>query len=465
MDARYDAIVIGAGFSGLAAGIRLAQFERKVVVLERHSLWGGLNSFFKRGGRRYDTGLHALTNYVPRATRNAALPRVLRQLRLERDALALGEQTYSEIAFPGATLRFSNDSREIESEVERLFPAAQERFAKLCELARADDAYQPDAAPRSARAELTALLREPQLVEMLLCAVCYYGSALENDIEWIDFLVLFRSMFLEGFARPEGGIKRVLDLLVDRFEAAGGELRMRSGVKRVIVEGGVARGVELESGEELRAERVFSSAGSVETLALAGRPGLERLEGPARRLTFFETTWITDRPTAARGHAGTIRFFCESPSFRYAAPKGLIDLESGVICASDNYASASAPTEGRVHVTVPANPELWCTLDEERYREAKALCSEAIAGVAARHVPDPRAGLVAFDAFTPRTIRRYTSHHLGSIYGSPRKHRDGRTEIENLLLIGADQGLVGIVGAMLSGITMANRYALAANAT
>jgi glycine/D-amino acid oxidase-like deaminating enzyme len=97
---RYDAIVIGAGMSGLAAGIRLAQFDKRVVVLERHYLWGGLNSFYKRDGRRYDSGLHALTNYVPRHVKNTPLPRMLRQLRIGRDELELGEQTYSEIRFP-----------------------------------------------------------------------------------------------------------------------------------------------------------------------------------------------------------------------------------------------------------------------------------------------------------------------------------------------------------------------------
>ncbi len=462
MNARYDAIVIGAGFSGLAAGIRLAQFERKVVILERHSLWGGLNSFYKHGGRRFDTGLHALTNYVPRETKNTPLPRLLRQLRLDRDALALGEQSYSEIAFPGALLRFSNDPRLLESEVARLFPASSARFAELLQLVRASNPFAGGVAS-SARARLTDVLREPLLVDMLLCAICYYGSAQEHDVEWDDFVVLFRSIFLEGFARPEGGVKRLLDLLVARYREAGGELRMRSGVRSVIVRDGVAQGVVLENGEELSAERVFSSAGAVETLALAGRTGRESDEGSARRMTFFETTWITDRPHGARGHAGTIRFFCETPTLRYAAPRGLVDLESGVLCASDNYASSALPSEGRLHVTVPANGELWCALPEERYREAKELVADAIAAVAARHVPDPRIGSIDRDAFTPRTIRHYTAHHLGSVYGSPHKRRDGRTEIDNLFLIGTDQGFVGIVGAMLSGISMANRHALVAS--
>ena len=90
------------------AGIRLAQYDRSVAVLERHSLYGGLNSFYKRGGRRIDTGLHALTNFVPKHVKNTPLPKLLRQLRIAYEDLELGEQTYSEIRFPHFALKFAN---------------------------------------------------------------------------------------------------------------------------------------------------------------------------------------------------------------------------------------------------------------------------------------------------------------------------------------------------------------------
>ena len=88
---RYDALVVGAGLSGLGAGIRLAQSGRRVAVLERHALWGGLNSFFKRGGRRYDTGLHALTNFSPAGAKGTPLAKLLRQLRCEGTGILLVE--------------------------------------------------------------------------------------------------------------------------------------------------------------------------------------------------------------------------------------------------------------------------------------------------------------------------------------------------------------------------------------
>ncbi|MGE5195542.1 MAG: NAD(P)-binding protein, partial [Deltaproteobacteria bacterium] len=38
---RYDTLIIGAGLSGLAAGIRLAYFEKRVCIVERHTTIGG----------------------------------------------------------------------------------------------------------------------------------------------------------------------------------------------------------------------------------------------------------------------------------------------------------------------------------------------------------------------------------------------------------------------------------------
>ena len=48
----------------------------------------------------------------------------------------------------------------------------------------------------------------------------------------------------------------------------------------------------------------------------------------------------------------------------------------------------------------------------------------------------------------------------GAVYGCSTKRLYGCTPLENLHLIGTDQGLLGVTGAMLSGISIANRYAL-----
>lgn len=493
----YDAILIGAGMSGLAAGIRLAQYKERVLIVERHSLWGGLNSFYKRRGRVMDVGLHALTNFAPKGRRGVPLTKLLRQLRLRHEELELGEQSFSEIAFPDVTLRFSNDFAVFESEVARAFPAEMDAFRALVAEVMAYDSFAPPDPTLRTRAKLRAQFKDPLLVEMLMLPMCYYGSAIENDIAWYQFAILFKSFFDEGFARPAGGIRPLLQLLVKRYKELGGELVMRNGAQELLVQGERVVGVRLDDGTEVLAEQVFSSAGYARTMELGGQASLPVDHG---QLSFTETMVIADRlprdfgaeayarqdtrfalpsDQVGRGDGATIVFFNDHAHFDYASPSADaplgIDTRSGVICCPNHYATATpdAPLaagwqadEGVLRYTALANADFWKRFDrtsdagEADYQAAKAAASAALIDSASRFAPDPRAFEIDRDAFTPRTIEHFTGHARGAVYGAPRKHLDGTTPLDNLFIIGTDQGLLGVVGAMLSGISIANRYGL-----
>lgn len=59
----YDYIVVGAGLGGLASALNLASNNKKVLVLEKNNLPGGLVSTFKKGRFEFDTTLFHLYNY------------------------------------------------------------------------------------------------------------------------------------------------------------------------------------------------------------------------------------------------------------------------------------------------------------------------------------------------------------------------------------------------------------------
>src|SRR6202008_2807305 len=119
----YDPLIIGAGMSGLAAGIRLAYYDQRVCILERHTTIGGLNSFYRLRGRDYDVGLHAVTNFAVKGTKRGPLPMLLGQLPLSWDKLDLKPQRKSQIAFPSQTLEFTNDFQRLKADVAEKFPA------------------------------------------------------------------------------------------------------------------------------------------------------------------------------------------------------------------------------------------------------------------------------------------------------------------------------------------------------
>ncbi|HUR27782.1 MAG TPA: NAD(P)/FAD-dependent oxidoreductase [Planctomycetota bacterium] len=461
----HDTLIIGAGMSGLAAGIRLAQFDRRVLIVERHSLWGGLNSFYKLKGRMFDSGLHALTNFAKKGTPHVPLTRILRQLRIGYDELELGQQSGSRIWFDGRSLAFTNDAEVFLAEVAREFPGEIDGLRRMIAELPGYSAP-PDPRPeRSARRELARWIRDPELVEILMLPTCIYGSAREDDLDWDQFAILFRAIFLEGFSRPEGGIKALLDLLVRRYKSAGGVLRMNSGVERILVRDGAAIGVVLDSGEELFAERVFSSAGHAETARLlphAARAS-DRASPAVGRLSFLESIAVLDAEPRALGLDTTIGFFNHGKRVHYRGPETAVDVRSGVVCSPNNFARKTPLSDGFVRVTALADHAVWSTLPEAEYRERKEQAADAMFASAARAFPGLEACVAHTlfrDTFTPRTIEHYTGHLGGAVYGAPQKRRDGSTGIARLSLIGTDQGMLGIVGALLSGITVANQHAL-----
>lgn len=477
----YDVVIIGAGMSGLAAGIRLAHFGRRVCIFERHNAVGGLNGFYSLGGRKYDVGLHAMTNYVRPGVKGTPLTKLLRQLRLDRDALDLCEQRGSRVAFgpQGETsLRFTNDFAVLEAEVAAKFPAQIDGFRRLTEAVRTYDDVSLDARTVSAREVVRRHINDPLLEDMLFCPVMYYGSATERDMDFGQFTIMFKALFLEGFARPLDGVRVVLRALLEKYREAGGERRMKCGVRRIVVREGRAAALVLDTGEEITADHVLSSIGGPETEALFGAaPDAPDAEPrtPVGPLSFVETITVCDRPPSAWGWGDdTIVFFNDSGRFDYAAPTGQVDVRSGVICIPNNfdYGPDRALAEGWFRCTCLANHDLWATLPEEQYRADKARWYEAIQASARRFLPEPqcapgepdpmKTATVATDMFTPRTITRFTGHRGGAIYGSPVKQRDGRTAVANVYLCGTDQGFLGIVGAMLSGISMANFHVLRA---
>lgn len=452
----YDAAIIGAGLSGLAAGIRLAYYDRRVCILERHTTIGGLNSFYRQGGRNYDVGLHAVTNYTPKGARKGPLARLLRQLRFSWDDFGLAPQLMSEIAFPGARLRFNNDFEFFKSEIRRAFPAERDNFERMVgaiadydELGQAED-------DRSAREFVSAHIRDPLLVEMLFCPLMYYGSAREHDMDFGQFSIMFRAIFLEGFARPAAGIRVVLKNLVRKFRSLGGELRLRAGVKKISVDNQRVQGLVLDDGNEISAQHVLSSAGWLETMRLCD--DVSRVdESQAGQLSFIESISVLDRQPSQLGCDRTIVFFNDSETFHWRKPDELVDVRSGVICSPNNFAYAEPCGEGQVRITSLANFDRWHALSEPDYRLAKLRWYDRAMDSAVRFVPDFRRAVVDTDMFTPTTIRRYTGHDNGAVYGAVQKRYDGSTHLKNLYVCGTDQGFVGIIGAMVSGITIANR--------
>ena len=128
----------------------------------------------------------------------------------------------------------------------------------------------------------------------------WYGNAREDDMDWGQFCIMFRALYLEGMGRPHAGIRLILKNLVRKFRSLGGELKLRSGVSRIQIEGDRAVGVVLDNGQELTARNILSSAGAVETLRLCDAQR-SSADAAAGQLSFVESLSVLDRQPKSVG--------------------------------------------------------------------------------------------------------------------------------------------------------------------
>ncbi len=456
----YDVLIIGAGMSGLAAGIRLAYYDKRVCIVEKHYRVGGLNSFYNRGKRKFDVGLHAMTNYVPKDVRLTPLPKLLRQLKLKREDFALCPQRMSAIKFPDKTLKFNNDLEFFTQNVVDNFPAQADNFQKLLKVIFEYDELNLYARPISAREIVGSIISDPLLIDMVFCPLMFYGNAQEDDIEFGQFAIMFKGIYCEGFARPQAGVRQILDVLVRKYMGCGGELKTRCTVTSIQAENGRVESILLDNGEMLTADKILSSAGYVETMKLLSNYDPTGIEDKAGQLSMVEFITVLDKQPAEMGHETTIIFYNNSDRFNYRKPDEMVNVSSGVICCPNNFQYENPLPEGMIRITNLANFDLWNSLNEEEYRTQKAAWLETSLSEVVKLIPDFRDSIIFTDVFTPKTIHRFTGHVNGAVYGTPSKIKTGSTHLDNLFICGTDQGFLGIVGAMLSGISMANLHVL-----
>ncbi|MGE4241272.1 phytoene desaturase [Ramlibacter sp.] len=276
------AVVIGSGFGGLAAAVRLGARGYRVTVLEKLDAPGGRAYVHRQDGFTFDAGPTVIT-----------APFLLEELwalcgrRLQDDIDLRPVAPYYRIRFDdGTVFDYSGDADAMRAEVAKLAPgdvAGYERFLAASEAIYKVGFEQLGHVPFDSWTDmlrvLPALLRLEgyRTVYSLACkhvrdarlrVVLTFQSLLVGGNPFATTSVYCLIAFLErrwGVHFPMGGTGTLVDGLVRLIEGQGGTVRCRSGVSEITVEQGAATGVRLESGEVLAADVVVSNADSATT--------------------------------------------------------------------------------------------------------------------------------------------------------------------------------------------------------
>ncbi len=330
MKSQYDAIVIGAGHNGLVTAAILAKAGNKVLVLEQRDTIGGAaatEEIFP--GFKFNTGAH-----------DAGLfrPEIVRSLSLESFGLEFIQSPVSVFApqTDGSNLMIWRDVDKTVAEISKFSKSDAQKYPEYLEFIKMVTGVidkiatltPPELFPLKA-GELMAwakvalgakrlgdkgmidLIRvlpmttqelmnewfESDAVRGALGAPGVTGSRQGPQASGTAFMLMYQQLgsLNGGFKSSQfvrGGIGQLSQALAKAAEKRGAEIRTGSSVKRVVLEDGKAVGVELGSGDTIKAKVIVSNADPRRTMFdLIGPDKLEmRVMRRVRNIKFRGTT-------------------------------------------------------------------------------------------------------------------------------------------------------------------------------
>ncbi len=285
-EARYDAVVIGAGIGGLVCANLLAEAGARTLLVESHYMVGGYCSTFRRKGYVFDAASHF---YPLLGNADTLTGKLLARLGVAARWVKMDPVDC--FHFPdGSHFAVSADFDTYLADLKAAFPHQVESLDLFFKEAR--QAYMVGllAYFRGVKTKTYQRIREltvrdaldrhfqdPKL-KLLLTADCPHWGSPPRDTSFV-FDSMLRLSYFMGNYYPVGGSQAFADELARRFEELGGHILMKTQARRIAVENHRAVGVDLETGPRQNRRVVRVGAGVVVSNADLVQT-LERLLAP-----------------------------------------------------------------------------------------------------------------------------------------------------------------------------------------
>ena len=433
-------IVIGAGIAGLSAAIYAQRSGFDVTLCEQHYRAGGMCTGWKRKGYLFEGTAHWLAGTNPETE--------LHQLWRETGALTDATNIFLRDAFhavewEGQTVNLYCDLEKTVAQLRLLSPPDEKALSRLARDVKSFSCMQMPIfdikgvrAQNPRRPSLATLMKMlpvlPKLLRWNRITCKAYAEQFRHpairrlfrflpDSRSLTSLIAILATLNRGDAGyPEGGSLAMVDRMTKTFEAMGGQLLLKTRVKKVNIEGGKVTGVTLETGNTtgVSPEPRFLPADAVivtqETMAAVDQlfdislndKWLKHLCENTKPVvcTFVcvgiraelprMLAWELPEPITFAGITVSKIGFDNYAEYEGYAPKGCTPLTS--VLTGDTY-----------HFWKKAK-------DEGRYTEEKQKLANQISRVIRDKYPQTEGAIEVIDIATPLTYERYTGAHHGS---------------------------------------------------
>lgn len=500
----WDAIVIGSGIGGLAAAAALGKQGRRVLVLEQHSVAGGLTQTFQRQDWTFTTGVHYLAGVGPHDGPAGQFGRLFDWLTDGALRFAPCANPYDIVHLPGFEFGICHPERAYRDALQQRFP---QQHAAIAAWFDACDAARRSANTLMALHSMPAwmawglrLLRGAEAGRWAQQTVAEALSGIDDarlravlGARWGDYgappaqapmveHALVTGAYNGGAYYPVGGPGRFVQTLVPAIEAAGGEIRVGADVTRILSRDGRASGVAYRRGDEGHEESspyVISAMGVRNTAAClhasdAGDAGAtaawqQRIGALEPGLSYLLLFVGLDGDIAAAG-AGSANHWIYASEDIGATWQNPADEDAPAVFVTfpsqKDPEHQGKPTAEMMAVVDAKTFAPWLAAPDgprpADYRALKARIEARMLAQFQRHFPALQPMVRFHELSTPLTQRRYVRSPDGAMYGvemtaerltNPDLHV--RTPLAGLLLAGQDVTGPGVPAALMGGLMAA----------
>lgn len=430
-------VIIGGGVAGLSAGCYARMNGYDTVVLEQHTIPGGLCTSWRRQGYTFDGAIRYLTGTHPASKSH----RLWEELGvLEHRPIHYYEEFSCYEGRDGRALHLYTDVDRLEAHLLALAPGDRRLIDDLTDAIRQFRRMElpVDLTPSDAREMLAlgqgvfpvllpilrwrddsvtsfaARFRDPLIRE----ALPEFFQFSPPDFPMMILLTTVANMHDHEAGYPLGGSRPLAEDLAARLEALGGEVRYRSRVTKIVVQDDRAVGVRTEGGAVEPADVVISAADGHTTIfeMLGGRYADERVRSYYRDLlpahAILQVSLGIDADLSAE--PATL-------SFPLAEPVALGNRSFDRLVMKHYCFDPSMAPAGKSAVTFwcEADYDYWSRLrgDRAAYRAEKRRVGERVVGALERRFPGLAGRVEVVDVATPATYERYTGNWRGAFAG------------------------------------------------
>lgn len=494
-----DHIVIGSGMGGLTAATWLAKAGKKVAIFEKHYVPGGFTHSFKRkDGFQWDVGVH----YVGNMAEDSSLRGFFDFLTDGKLAWESMGEIYDVANIEGSEYIFKAGKENFREQLISYFPEEEkaiDNYLKLIEKSnKRGSAFffekvferwlsksvgwifrnrYAEYAQKTTREVLSKITTNERLIAVL-CAQCgNYGLSPNESSFGAHAMVI--GHFMEGGYYPIGGADQICEKTLEVFTAHGGKIYINANVTKIVTQNKQVKGIQIGD-NFIPCKSVISNIGVNNTfnslLSETDRKtcdfNLKNVKPASAHICLYLGLNQSSRALNLPKHNlwyykndNIDKIFSEATlknapkNFAYISFPSAKDPNWEII--NPNTSTIQAISVGKMEWFENYSNTNWMKRGAE-YLTLKKDFEEEMLTILYKFFPQIEGIVVASEVSTPLSTANFTSYKSGEIYGlahSPERFKLSflrpKTKIKGLYLTGQDITIVGVAGAMLSGLLCA----------